>query len=156
MVQRIVCHEKFRTPLVSKKQLTSMHFSSLRSTPAGDGDTFYKVMQNGPSGTQDKKDIIFIYKFHADRDLKFDPSISLLKRKFSTAVHHYQLDCANLKYADLKYEDYDASSNLIYLYAYSSPEIAWKEFHKSSPIGVLKRIVCPTAASGVPAKEVQQ
>jgi hypothetical protein len=91
-----------------------MNFSSLSSTAAGDGDIFYKITPNSQSATQDKKEALFILKWHTDQELQVDPSVSLFHRKYLTEVHRVQVNCTdNNKITDLRYEDYDASNNLV-------------------------------------------
>jgi hypothetical protein len=146
--QNIACHEEFRTPLVSKKQLTSMRFSSLSSTIAADGEIFYQVMQNGQSATQDKTEILFIVRFHKERELKF-PNPSISGPTYLTEVHRIQLRCTDNKLGFIKSEDYDASNNLVYVFAADpSIETPWKEFVLGSPFALLQRIVCPAIEFG--------
>ena len=67
--RNIVCHEEFATPLISKRQLAEMKFTSLSSTAAGDGEIFF-----GPSQTsqnvQDQKEIVVIIRNNSDRNVK--------------------------------------------------------------------------------------
>ena len=148
VARNIVCHAELRTPLVSKKQLSSMSFSSLSSTASGDGDIFYKIMQNGQSATQDKKETLFIIKMHTDQELKADPSVTLLQRKYLTEVHRVQINCADNKMTDLRYENYDTSNNLVYTFVPPSPGNS-PEIQENSPLHLLQRIVCPTEFGGL-------
>jgi hypothetical protein len=146
VAQNIACHEDSRTPLVSKKQLTSMNFLSLSSTVAPDGESFYKVMQH-ESTTQDIKEALYIIKTNTDRELKF-PDRSFSGPKYLTEVHRVQLSCTENKVRFLKSEVYDASNNLVYLFANPSMETPWQGFLLNSTFDLLQRIVCPTVEFG--------
>ena len=161
--RNLVCHEGLRTPLVSKKQLTSMSFSSLSSTVEGDGDIFYKVMQNDQSTPQDKKEILFIIRSHTESVLTLNTpfSTSTSFPKYLFEVHHSQLSCTDNTFTSLKRENYDASGNLIYITV--NPLISWSkfkerspfaslqpsEFKERSPFDLLQRIVCPYGGLGI-------
>jgi uncharacterized caspase-like protein len=147
----IVCHKDFRTPLVSKKRLTSMNFLSVSSTASGDGETFYELMQHN-SATQDKQELLLLVKFQTDHELEF-PNLSVPGPKYLTQVHRVQLSCTENKWRFLKLEDYDASNNFVYLsvdLAATNPsmEIPWIEFDLTSSAGLLQRMVCPTIEFG--------
>ena len=58
--KNLLCHTELATPLISKRQLAEMKFTSLSSTSSGDGEMFFGPSQNsqkcsGPEG-------IYIYR----------------------------------------------------------------------------------------------
>ena len=67
--RNIACHAEIATPLISKGQLAEMKFTSLSSTPSGDGEIFF-----GPSQTsqnvQDQKEIVLIIHNNSDHNVK--------------------------------------------------------------------------------------
>jgi hypothetical protein len=146
--RRILCHEQLRTPLVKKSQLTSMAFSSLSSTLAGDGDIFYAPIAND-TGTQDQKEALLIIRFNNERPLKF-PNVSIDLPNFQTEVNRVTFQCTDNKFFSSKSEDYDASNNLVYLTALDpSGAIQWNEFVETSPVGMLRQIFCHKEFSGI-------
>ena len=59
--KNIVCDEKMRTPLVTKKQLAAMSFIDVASTANGDGEIYYQPVQN-ETASQTEKDAIVLIK----------------------------------------------------------------------------------------------
>jgi hypothetical protein len=141
---KIVCYEDVRTPVISKKRLASMNFSSLSSTTSGDGEMFYEVMQD-QSSTQDRKEVLLILKAHTDHEFK----LAGAGLTYSTEVHRTQISCKENKIRFLTAEDYDVSNNLVFLAAPNpSMETPWTEFRLGSPYSLLQQIVCPTIEFG--------
>ena len=139
--QNILCHEELRTPLLGKRQLASMTFSSLSSTADGEGDMFYVPIASGTHATSPKERIVVV-KQHHDHKIEF-PNVSIADLpSFRTIVERAQVRCADHNVAIPKSEYYDASNNLVYLVAIPSKDIQWMSVNETSPLGLLSRIVC--------------
>jgi caspase domain-containing protein len=140
----IVCNDKFRTPLVSKKQLSSMNFSDLATTPNGDGEIYYQVIQ-GDDVPKDQRDAIVLYVFKNDVEVASTlPALSTLKLgTYKTGVSWNRFSCQESKFSALKTEMYDASNELkSIMIADLSKESIWTEIKENSPLATLRRILC--------------
>jgi len=139
--QRIVCDEAIRTPLFDKKQLSGMGFSSLSSTPAGDGDMFYGPIQEEPRG---EKQVTLINRFHQDHALELAsgsvPGVPARRIEASRV----KVNCSDGTMTDFKSEFYDSSNTLVYLYPYTQQLTA----SENSPLTLLRRIVCDANEAG--------
>ena len=139
--QRIVCDEALRTPLFGKKQLSDMDFTSLSSTPSGDGDMFYGPIEGELPG---QKQVTLINRFHQDRALELAggsvPGISDRRIEASRV----KVNCGDGTMTDSKSEYYDSSNRLVYLYPYGRqlPESG------NSPLTLLRRILCNANEAG--------
>ena len=67
--RNIACHRELATPLISKDQLAEMKFTSLSSTPSGDGEIFLGSSQISQN-VQDEKEIVLIFRNNSDRNVK--------------------------------------------------------------------------------------
>jgi hypothetical protein len=94
----VLCNEGLRTPLVTKKQLSSNAFTSLASTVEGDGEIFYAPMPHAVN-TADQKEFLFIIKLHNERELPF--SIPELP-KYRYELDRTTIHCVDRKFANLK------------------------------------------------------
>jgi hypothetical protein len=139
--QRIVCDEEMRTPLFDKKQLSDMDFSSLSSTPAGDGDMFYGPIQDELRG---QKQVTLINRFHRDHTLELAggsvPGVP--DRRFEAS--RIKVNCSDGTMTDFKSEYYDSSNRLVYLYPYGQQLPG----SGNSPLTLLRRIVCNANEAG--------
>jgi hypothetical protein len=148
--RNIGCHDEFNTPLVSKAQLTSMKFSSLASTSSGDGEMFYKQVEGDALQGADQKDVIVIIENHEDHDLTTQwpgtPAdvIDTLPR-YRKEVGRVRFKCAENKSIIVNSQNYDTSGNIVSLNAADLATVTWVDVPASSPFGLLKRIVCPSA-----------
>jgi uncharacterized caspase-like protein len=142
--KNIVCDEKLRTPLVSKKQLTTMSFSDLASTADGQGEIYYQAIQ-GDGIPQSQRDAIVIFAQTNDQKVAdvFGSGATQELGTFKTGVHWDRFQCQERKFSALKSEYYDASNKLQYLGAANfSKERTWLEISDGSPFDVLQRILC--------------
>jgi uncharacterized caspase-like protein len=149
--KNIVCDEKLRTPLVSKKQLTTMSFSDLSSTSNGDGEIYYQAIQ-ADGIPQSQRDAIVIFAQTDDHKVAdiFGPGVTQDLGTFKTAVNWDRFQCQERKVTALKSEYYDASNKLQYVFAADfSKERIWMEFRDDAAFAVLQRILCGS-------REVQQ
>ena len=143
--KNILCDEKLRVPLVTKKQLTSMSFAHLSSTPNGDGELYYSALQN-IDVPQNQKEAIVVVKL-AD-EAKVEKWVNLQSSKLELGSYKIQvlwerIKCEERKWTALKIETYDSSNNLVHLAATDrSKALQWNEFLESSPTAVLQRILC--------------
>jgi len=142
-VRNILCDDQLRTPLVQKQQLLAMKFPSLASTPAGDGETYYKLYRNDTNSDADQ--VVFIGRYHKDKDPKEAPEYRNLLEfpSFRTAVTLLEIDCSNKRGFTRKAEFYDASGGLVAMIAEDrAKRPSWFEIMDKSPVGLLRRIVC--------------
>jgi hypothetical protein len=151
VVQTIVCDEKLRTPLVGKKQLADMKFSSISSTVTGDGEMFYayeplQVGMNAP----DQKDLIVLTRYYKERSPNVALPIAIPPLpSFRTEVNRVKLGCRENKMSLVdKGESYDDSNNLVALVLYDQSQKEQKEFQDNSPFAMLQRIVCNKEQGG--------
>jgi hypothetical protein len=152
--KNIVCNEKFRTPLVSKKQLASMSFSDLASTPDGDGEIYFQVMQDDDV-PQGQRSAIVIFKHN--NDVEFPIPTTLIIGTYKTGVFWDRFLCQEGKFSAVKSEFYDASNELKYLTAADlSKELVSGEIHENSPLGTLQHILCgPQTYAGLGVRLAQ-
>jgi Caspase domain len=139
--QRIVCDEAMRTPLFDKRQLSDMHFTSLSSNPAGDGDMFYGPIQDELRG---QKQVTLINRFHRDRALEVAGGSVPGVPDRRIEASRIKVNCNDGTMTDTKSEFYDSSNRLVYLYPYGRqlPESG------NSPLVLLRRIVCNANEAG--------
>jgi uncharacterized caspase-like protein len=139
--QRIACDEALRTPLFDKEQLSAMKFTSLSSTPAGDGDMFYGPIQDEIHG---QKQVTLINRFHEDHPLELagGPVPGITDRRIEAS--RIKVNCSDGTMTGSKTEYYDNSNRLVYLYPYGQqlPESG------NSPLTLLRRILCNTTEAG--------
>jgi caspase domain-containing protein len=66
-LQKIVCNELWRTPLLQKSEITTSPFRSLSSTAVGDGDLYYKIadVYDDPN----IRAVVVVTKFPGERKL---------------------------------------------------------------------------------------
>jgi hypothetical protein len=83
-LQNMLCHEQSRTPLLAKKELTSMHLLSLSSTVTGSGDIFYTPIQDSLN-TVDQKEVVLVFKMHEDIKIAIPPTISIPRSRVDNA-----------------------------------------------------------------------
>jgi len=139
--QRIACDEAMRTPLFGKKQLSAMDFTSLSSTPMGDGDMFYGPIQDEPHG---QKQVTLINRLHQDRPIELagGPVPGVSDRRIEAS--RIKINCSDGTMTDSKSEYYNSSNRLVYLYPYE------QQLPRSgnSPLMLLRRIVCNASEAG--------
>jgi hypothetical protein len=140
----IVCHDEFRTPLISKADLTSTRFISLSSTLKGDGDIFYlpftKEMREGNNVTP-----IVMLKWHEDKSLDTFLKNTILDQplKFRYEVARVTLDCVAKKAFLPRTDYYDQEKRLVWvLVTDPSKELTPINVEEISPYGTLLRIAC--------------
>jgi len=151
----ILCDEKLRTPLVTKKQVAGMRFHPLSSTAAGDGEMYYSQTANSGSNEQ-QKDVLLVLKHQKDRNVKDDfPGVSAPDfPNYRVAVNRVLVKCGEKKWTILKSEMYDTSNNLAYITINDPSAIQWTEFVEASPVGLLQRIVCQIEFGGIGVQAV--
>jgi hypothetical protein len=122
--QSIVCDEKRRTLVLSKRHFGAMRLSYLSNAPKGDGTISY-----GPiSPTSDSTypvETLFVHKFFAGQ-----PTVALLPGQnahgvsstYTTFAQNLQINCIEKKLLSQTLEYYDKDENLIYLLAVISPQ----------------------------------
>jgi uncharacterized caspase-like protein len=135
--QKIACDERLRTPLLAKKAVAKMMFTSLSSTAAGDGEMFYVPIDKESSAGE--REVIVISKFHNARGISLAghevPDVS----PYVTEASRVRLDCRGSSMSAMKSEYYDSSNNLAYMYSYPTDINA---VQPASPLALLRRIVC--------------
>jgi caspase domain-containing protein len=152
-VRNVLCDDQLRTPLVQKQQLLAMKFPSLASTPAGDGETYYKLYRNDTRSDTDK--VVFVTRYYKDKDFREFPGFENLKKVpgfeniggilliFRTTMSLTEIDCSKKLWFSRKTEFYDVSGNLVAIFAADPAKFpSWLEIVDKSPMGLLRRIVC--------------
>jgi len=144
LTQKIACHERLRTPLVSKQELAAMNFPSLSSTMSGDGDIFYALAQNEASvaGT---REVNLIIKLHKDAEVSLSKHPVSAVPLYRTQVSRISLNCTKGTMGLTKTEYYDTNQNLVYFDMNGTER---DESPNNSPIGLLRRIVCNASEAG--------
>ena len=142
-VRNILCDDQLRTPLVQKQQLLTAKFQSIASTPAGDGEIYYKLYRNDLNVGENQ--VIFIVRFNKDKDPKEAPEFQNLgvTSSIRTTMTLAAMDCTSKRGFNRKIEFYDASGGLIAMVAEDrSKARSWFEIVDKSPMGLVRRIVC--------------
>ncbi len=145
--QRIICDQKLRTLLLSKRHLDTMHLSYLSNTSNGDGGILYGPI-NPTSNSIYRIEVLFVTKLSADHELaELFPGQNVrgLPSSYRTSTQTLQLSCEERKImaADLEY--YDKDENLVYLMA--SISVQPMDVKNGSIFGALLDVVCNGAAS---------
>jgi hypothetical protein len=115
MGQYIMCNRELRTPLLSKENLLkSMKY--LVRTAAGNGDIFYgpaKAISNSAYSIE----LVTAIKFDTDRPFSelFQGAVVGLPRSYRVRADRLQVNCAQRKVQDLKFEFYDSANNWLSL-----------------------------------------
>jgi hypothetical protein len=151
-VRNVLCDDQLRTPLVQKQQLFAMKFSPLSSTPAGDGETYYKFYRNDTSS--DTHQVVFVVRFYKDKALEEMPGFENLKKVprfenineifiFRTMISLTEIDCSEKRWFGRKFEFYDGLGSLVAIGAADPTKApSWFEIVDKSPMSLLRRIVC--------------
>jgi len=154
-LKNFLCDDRLRTPLVSKKQLAPKDFTDLATTPAGDGELYYRPVPNGSASQTEKDVIVLIKQFTAPKvasqiPFPIPPGLSEELGDFRTVVYSEQIRCEERKVSILKTEVYDASNVLKFIFAADlTKEKLWTEFKENTPLETLQRTLCKS-------REVQQ
>ena len=134
--REIGCQSALRTPLVTKKQLAEMSFSSLGSS--GDADQFYKLNGGDQGGAM--REVTIITKLHEETELKFLTDMSV---KYSTEVDRIELKCLERAFQTLKSEYYEFPwKSCVFSCTNSSEESVWTNYAELTAFGVLQQIAC--------------
>jgi Caspase domain len=142
--QKIMCSEGTRTPLLGKKELAAMKFSSLSSTISGDGDMFYALTQNEMT-TAGVIEVNLIAKLHNEIEIDLSRRLVSGAPLHRTQVSRIRINCANGTMAHTKGEYYDTNNNLVY---FDTRVTEVNEISNNSPVGLLRRIVCNSNEAG--------
>src|SRR5205814_6271819 len=67
--KNLTCDAALTTPLVSKKQIANMSFTSLSSTTAGDGEIYYGTAQKNKNDPSEIA-VTFVLKYNSDHNVK--------------------------------------------------------------------------------------
>jgi hypothetical protein len=139
--RNILCQDHPPTPMVGKKELTTRKLKSLSSTVSGDGEIFYRPVQDD-SSDKNQRGVLIEFRMKEDMQLKFPPPLS------DSLTYRNELDllsfrCDAPKFSIRKSEFYDASNNFVYVSSADfSKDISWSEFREASPYASLQGIVC--------------
>jgi hypothetical protein len=139
--RNILCQDQPPTPMVSKKELATRKLKSLSSTVSGDGEIFYRPIQDD-SSDKNQRGVLIEFRMKENKQLKFPPPLS------DGLTYRNELDlmsfrCDAPKFSIRKSEFYDASNNFVYVTSADfSKDISWSEFKEASPYASLQRIVC--------------
>jgi len=136
-IQRLVCDEDMRTPLVGKQDLAKMTFSSLSRTTAGDGEILYALTPNEARGGL--REVAVVVRFDRDRELALSGQALPHLLQYRTQVSGIRLDCADGTSRETKSEYYDSENNLVYL---NSQRMALNDIQAAESLAALRRAVC--------------
>jgi hypothetical protein len=150
--RNIACNETGATPLVSKKQMAKMDFTSLSSTTDGNGEILYGSVQKSRSDP-DQVEAVTIFKNFVDHNVKdFFPAGTSI---WDPPNYRYEVDlmlirCDSTKFVIIKTEFWDSSNRLVRS-TFSDPAvpIKYNEFLPMSPIGAMQEIFCQKGYAGV-------
>jgi uncharacterized caspase-like protein len=140
----IACHEELGIPLLSKEEISKMKFRSLSSTVSGDGDIFYKLLDNDPNDRNQKR-VLGIIRFNADHNLSdtMPKEISIEKAPtYRLEVDDILFKCNEDKFGTDRNEWWNASHELVRMGFVSPPAIHFSELQTPSPLKTLQMIVC--------------
>jgi hypothetical protein len=153
--KKILCDEKNRTPLVTKKQLAALNSADATEEKLASMSFFeldrnnkitvyYQAIQNeGTSKAEEDAIVVMIPQVELRiADEAYGPGLSLDLGTFKTEVYWQRFRCEERKSLMLKSELYDASNDLKFITAADLAQPTWAEFKESAPLGNLRRILC--------------
>jgi PDZ domain/Caspase domain len=148
--KNLVCHERIRTPIVTKKQLAAMKFASLSSTAAGDGEIFY-ALSRSEKDVQDQKEVVVLIKNNTDRNVVFPQGTSIPDPpSFRTEVDRILLRCDKNEFAITKIEFWNASNQLVRVAALDpGADVPFSQSVPFSPNATMQAIACPNGYAGL-------
>jgi uncharacterized caspase-like protein len=150
--RNIVCHERSRTPIVTKKQLRAMKLASLASMPAGDGEIFYALSRSGKD-IQEQREAVVLVKNNIDHNVKdfFPQGVSIPDPpSFRTEVDWMQIRCDRNDFAITKTEFWNASDQLVRVVALDpGADVPYSQFQPYSVHATLQAIACPNGYAGL-------
>jgi Caspase domain/PDZ domain len=148
----IACDATLSTPLVSKKQILNMSFTSLSSTTSGDGEIFYtpaRKVQADPN----QLEITVVLNYLSDHNVKdFFPQGTSIPDppSFRQEVDRILISCDTNRVLINKTEYWDASQQLVRMaFTESSSKPKPSDIAPSSFFAALKDILCQKAYAGV-------
>jgi len=147
--QRVMCDEKLRTLLRSKRHFDTMQLSYLSNTPNGDGETSYGPI-NPTSNSTFPIGAFLVNKFYADHGLtELFPgqNVRALPSSYRAIAEDIQISCAEKKVLAPIREYYDKDENLVYLLARRSVQPI--DVKSGSIFEILLNIACNVAATNV-------
>jgi uncharacterized caspase-like protein len=111
--RNFLCHDLLHVPLVTKREVAAMNFSSLSSTTTGNGDIYYGPIRNGVN-TANEKEVLLVFKMNEDTKVNFPPEVLILDVPiYRVEIDRTHLKCDESKTRVDKSEFYDASNNLV-------------------------------------------
>jgi Caspase domain/PDZ domain len=150
--RNIACNETLGTPLVSKKQMAGMNFTSLSSTEDGTGEIFYEPAQRNRSDPN-QIEVIIVFKNFSDRNVKefFPEGMSIPDPpNYRQEVDRVLIKCDTNKYVITKTEFWDASNHLVRMSVGDpSATLKFSEFGPGSPSAALQDIFCQNDYAGI-------
>ena len=147
----IVCDATLSTPLVSKKQLAKVDFTSLSSTPDGNAEILYAPPSKSRSDP-DQLEIIIVFKNLIDHNVKdfFPQGVSIPDPpNYRQEVDLISIKCDSNKFALTRTEHWDASNRLVRMQFVNPAQITFSEIQPNSSAAALQEIYCQKAYAGV-------
>jgi hypothetical protein len=143
--RHLVCDEQLRTPAVTKDELSAFKFVSLASTPAGDGDLFYKIVEP-KMGVSDPK-VLLIVRPREKKNLSDavgpNTAAALQGLTFVTVINMLRIDCKNSKSTGIKLEYYTETNSLVEIAAVDPTKPgSVADIKPKSPLALLHDIAC--------------
>jgi hypothetical protein len=150
--RRIVCDGTISAPLVSKKQMASMNFTSLSSTNGGEGEIFYRPAQKS-QGDPNQIEITTVLKYSADHNVnEFFPVGTSIQDppSYRAEVDRLLIRCDANRFAFAKTEYWNLSNQLVRMVT-TDPAVNLKfvEMQQNSPFAALQEIFCQKAYAGI-------
>ena len=145
------CDPALSTPLVSKKQMEEMSFTSLSSSLGGDGEIFYLPPRQGRDNPSEFE-ITIILRYLADHNvLDFLPGTSIPNPpNFRTEVDQVQVRCDANTFTIRRSEYWDSSNRLVRIgFIDPSAKGPISEIHSGSTFAALEDIFCQKGYAGV-------
>jgi hypothetical protein len=118
----LACDATLSTPLVTKKQIADMSFSSLSSTNSGDGEIFYTPARKDPADPN-RFEITLILKYVSDHNVKefFPQGVSIPDPpNFGQEVDRVLISCDTNKFLVNKTEYWGSSNRLVRVFFIAS------------------------------------
>jgi hypothetical protein len=151
--RNIVCHKELGVPLVSRRQLEEMKFTSLASMPSGDGEIFFGAPRTTVDGVQDQKEVILVLRTNVDKNVnQFLPQgVSLPNPpNFRFEVDHVLLNCKEDKFLIDKTEFWSATKELVRVQALDkSLPYGFSKVEPLSVHALMQEVVCGKTYAGV-------
>jgi hypothetical protein len=154
----IACDGTLATPLVSKRQMATMNFSSLSSTLDGNGEILYGSAQKSRSDPN-QMEVVTVFRNFSDHNAKelFPAGTSIPDPpNFRQEADLILIRCDVNEFLITRTELWDASNQLVRMsFLPLATNTKYNNSQPTSPFAALQAIVCPKSEAGLGVRLAQ-